>query len=241
MDGDASPITEESCPVLLIPRKCTAFEINCEPMENLYLDLNITSIDAEGNVACIYDGCCNVRFLDHYDINYVSNDEPMLEDQLVEGQPNDVWIDPSTSPYVYNHYEETDGTYTARPNRYYVTQDYVTKNVNYVEEIDQMRAIIPQESHYADDELECGKKEEIKSTEVASSSNDSSAVTVLEDILPYEIVNYETEIVIAETDQSTYTEINCSEERKSHCEYGDIITYDGEDVASKFSVDIKGQ
>ncbi|XP_050663960.1 zinc finger protein 93-like [Leptidea sinapis] len=111
MDGDASPITEESCPVLLIPRKCTAFEINCEPMENLYLDLNITSIDAEGNVASIYDGCCNVRFLDHYDINYVSNDEPMLEDQLV-GQPND--------------------------------------------EIDQMRAIIPQESHYADDELECG-------------------------------------------------------------------------------------
>ncbi|XP_059045486.1 zinc finger protein 699-like [Achroia grisella] len=117
------------CPVLLIPRKCTDLETNCEATDNVFIDLNITSLNTEGNEMCIYSGLCNVKLIDKYDVNihhvcspddsgsssYIDIEQPPL---IIHEQGNTsaypsynqskVWIDPIRSPHVYNQYDETD-------------------------------------------------------------------------------------------------------------------------------------
>ncbi|XP_045499758.1 PR domain zinc finger protein 5-like [Colias croceus] len=109
-------VSEEPYPVLLIPKKCTVLETNLEVTGKLILDLNVTSLDAEGNVMCIYSGYCNVKLVDSYNINEDSNSSDSIQNATVsESNHNDssynqsqVWIDPARSPYVYNNYNTTE-------------------------------------------------------------------------------------------------------------------------------------
>ncbi|XP_026331374.1 zinc finger protein 665-like isoform X2 [Hyposmocoma kahamanoa] len=146
--------TELVHPLLCIPKKFTNLETNCEISDNVFIEVNITSPDTEGNETCIYNGFCNIKLVGDYDVQYKPQ-EVTLEDQdnqnisiIITEKPttpydSQVWIDPATSPYVYNRY---DGTGTqeysvctqTRTSHIMFEQHntYITKNVyNYKEAV----------------------------------------------------------------------------------------------------------
>lgn len=148
--------SEAMYPVLLIPKRCTTLETSCEVTDNVFIDLNITSPDTEGNEMCIYSGFCNVKLIDSYEVNVQQVDSPAklnydndagLEpgNQIASPQYNhsQVWIDPVRSPYVYNQYDasETQESYSiSRTRSGHITVEqhntYITQNVyNYNESI----------------------------------------------------------------------------------------------------------
>nr|XP_049700597.1 PR domain zinc finger protein 5-like [Helicoverpa armigera] len=138
-------------PVLFIPKVCTSLETNCEMSENVFIHLNITSPDTEGNETVIYKGYCNVKVIDGGDISvkfnspniYSSNDNNNLPVVLAEANQitfptyNDsqVWIDPMRSPYVYNRCEspvqETYTIHESHDKQITIEQHntYITQNV----------------------------------------------------------------------------------------------------------------
>lgn len=203
--NDISMDSEVLYPILFIPKKCTQLESNCEASENVFIDLKITSPDTEGNDMCIYSGFCNIKLVDSYDVK-IQQDKLPLDQDLSEIYINDiddipviiadsssgqssfhqseeVWIDPSRSPYVYNHYDTTSQTQEA--SHYSICQEthtshitfeqhntYITKNVyNYKEavhystpedfehkkfrKVQKYETSQPLES-YEGDEFECG-------------------------------------------------------------------------------------
>lgn len=146
-------------PVLLIPKRCTTLETSCEVTDNVFIDLNITSPDTEGNEMCIYTGFCNVKLIDSYDVN-VQQVEPPTDDSGFDNDQlapvetgnqiaypsynqSQVWIDPVRSPYVYNQYDATETQeysvcHQTRSGHITVEQHntYITQNVyNYKESI----------------------------------------------------------------------------------------------------------
>ncbi|KAJ2951703.1 hypothetical protein O0L34_g13864 [Tuta absoluta] len=197
MDQDIFTMgSEVMYPILLLPKVCTNLETNCEVTDNVFIDLNITSPDTEGNNTCIYSGFCNIKLIDTYDVNIQDKiqkpvDEvqiPEIDDQLpviIADQPsynqNQVWIDPTRSPFVYNHYgvQESKECYSVcHQSRTSIMVEqcntYITKNVyNYKEAIHysnheeyenskpKKQALDQQISeannnNYEDDEFECG-------------------------------------------------------------------------------------
>ncbi|CAG9135537.1 unnamed protein product [Plutella xylostella] len=151
-------------PVLLIPKRCTALETECEATENVFIDLNITSADTDGNEMCIYSGFCNVKLIDSYDVNI--QPAPEISDPMdyaidnsqlpiiiadsqgsIDYNQNQVWIDPDRCPNVYNHYDSTESqehyavhteTHSTKTSRITVEKHctYITQNVyNYGESI----------------------------------------------------------------------------------------------------------
>lgn len=109
-------------PVLLIPRSCTKLVTECEATDNVLIDLNITSLDIEGNTICIYSGFCNVKVIDSYDVDIQEGDSNSQSSDSLDDNPvivseagnqvanitysqSHVWIDPARSPYVYNNYD----------------------------------------------------------------------------------------------------------------------------------------
>lgn len=141
-------------PVLLIPKRCTTLETSCEVTDNVFIDLNITSPDTEGNEMCIYSGFCNVKLIDSYDVNVHQVETPSetYENEAAVETGNQiayppynqsqVWIDPVRSPYVYNQYDatETQEYSISRTRSGHITVEqhntYITQNVyNYKESI----------------------------------------------------------------------------------------------------------
>lgn len=137
-------------PILFIPKKCTTLETNCELTDNVYIDVSITSPDSEGNNTSIYNGFCNIKLVDSYDVNLnqvesldSSSGEPDIDqmpvilsseaNQFPPYNQSQVWIDPSRSPYVYNHYDpsiqeqysirESGGLITVEQHNTYITQN----------------------------------------------------------------------------------------------------------------------
>lgn len=120
MEQDSGVIASEVIyPILWLPKNCTTLETECESTENVFIDLNISSVDTEGNNMSIYSGYCNVKLLDNYDFiskpdNIESIDINQVPIVLDETPPDSsfhqsqVWIDPETSPNVYNHYEAVE-------------------------------------------------------------------------------------------------------------------------------------
>lgn len=147
-------------PVLLIPKKCTTLETNHEAADNVFIGVNITSPDTEGNEMCIYSGFCNVKLIDSYDVNIHevdgnnqstdSNDNPIpiivtdANQTYAPYSQSQVWIDPARSPYVYNSHDtvESQEHYSVyhQTHSSHITVEqhntYITQNVyNYKESI----------------------------------------------------------------------------------------------------------
>ncbi|XP_050344219.1 zinc finger protein 528-like [Nymphalis io] len=150
-------------PVLLIPKKCTTLETNCEATDNVFIDVNITSPDTEGNETCIYSGFCNVKLIDNYDVNINEADSNGHSSDNNDTNPapvvvteagnqgsyppysqSQVWIDPARSPYVYNSYDSVESQehysvyHQSHSSHITVEQHntYITQNVyNYKESI----------------------------------------------------------------------------------------------------------
>ncbi|KAL4718485.1 hypothetical protein ACJJTC_004007 [Scirpophaga incertulas] len=167
-------------PVLLIPKRCTTLETSCDLTDNVFIDLNITSADTEGNEMCIYNGFCNVKIIDSYDVNVQHVETPTdvvpsynESESAPEGnQPqfppynqSQVWIDPARSPYVYNSYDSTATQeysicHQTRSSHITVEQHntYITQNVyNHNESIHYSAP--PEQgnvNYYEEDEFECG-------------------------------------------------------------------------------------
>uniref|UniRef100_A0A2A4JW29 C2H2-type domain-containing protein n=1 Tax=Heliothis virescens TaxID=7102 RepID=A0A2A4JW29_HELVI len=153
MEGEESNNNVEGpYPILFIPKVCTPLETNCEMSENVFIHVNISSPDTEGNDTVIYKGFCNVKVVDGNDINirYSSpsnssgndnnNNLPVIlaeANQISYPAYNDsqVWIDPMRSPYVYNRCEsppqETYTIHESHDNHITIEQHntYVTQNV----------------------------------------------------------------------------------------------------------------
>ncbi|XP_045451786.1 zinc finger protein 85-like [Melitaea cinxia] len=153
--------TEGLYPVLLIPKKCTTLETNCEATDNVFIDVNITSPDTEGNDMCIYNGFCNVKLIDNYDVNLneadtnsqsSDNNDNSTAVAVTEAanqtyppySQSQVWIDPTRSPYVYNSYDTVESQerfsvyHQSHSSHITVEQHntYITQNVfNYKESI----------------------------------------------------------------------------------------------------------
>ncbi|CAG9582999.1 unnamed protein product [Danaus chrysippus] len=150
--------TDTLYPVLLIPKKCTTLETNCEAADNVFIDLNITSPDTEGNETCIYSGFCNVKLIDSYDVNINEGDSSQSSDSKDEQIPvivseaaqdptfnqSQVWIDPARSPYVYNNYDAVESqehysVYSQTLSSHITVEQhntYITQNVyNYKEQV----------------------------------------------------------------------------------------------------------
>ncbi|XP_053608831.1 zinc finger protein 431-like isoform X2 [Plodia interpunctella] len=150
-------------PVLLIPKQCTTLETNCDATDNVFIEVNITSPDTEGNEMCIYSGFCNVKLIDSYDVHqldattdsevsYVDNieqiplisNDPSTQVALPPYNQSQVWIDPARSPYVYNQFDAIETQeysvqcHQTHTNHITVEQHntYITQNVyNYKESI----------------------------------------------------------------------------------------------------------
>ncbi|XP_049875048.1 zinc finger protein 708-like [Pectinophora gossypiella] len=185
--------TEVLYPILFLPKKCTNLETNCDVADNVFIDLNITSPDTEGNNACIYSGFCNIKLIDTYDVNIqhlksseeiiseVNDSLPVIisEQQQPPYMQSQVWIDPTRSPFVYNHYDlsEAQECYSVRhESRTSITVEkklntYITKNIyNYKEavhystheELENKKPKIQPPEHnsdgniYEEDEFQCG-------------------------------------------------------------------------------------
>ncbi|XP_069364941.1 zinc finger protein 883-like [Maniola hyperantus] len=66
--------SESNHAILVIPQHLTTLKINCAPTVNVYINVNITSADTEGNNGGnVYSGFCNVKVIDSSDDN--SNNE----------------------------------------------------------------------------------------------------------------------------------------------------------------------
>ncbi|KOB74752.1 putative ZNF91L, partial [Operophtera brumata] len=172
--------SEMAYPILFIPKKCTTLETNCELTDNVYIDVNITSPDTEGNDTSIYSGFCNIKLVDSYDVNLnqvespdSSTGEPDLEQMpVILSDPNQyqpynqsrVWIDPSRSPYVYNDYEPANQEqYSIRESAGLITVEqhntYITQNVyNCKESNDLSHKEATQQSYVKDYEYKRYKK-----------------------------------------------------------------------------------
>ncbi|XP_028163311.1 zinc finger protein 100-like [Ostrinia furnacalis] len=181
-------------PVLLIPKKCTTLETSCEVTDNVFIDLNITSQDTEGNEMCIYTGFCNVKLIDSYDVNVHHVESPTEDsgfehDQLAQIESGNqitypynqsqVWIDPVRSPYVYNQYDatETQEYSVCRQTRSgHITVEqrntYITQNVyNYKESI-----------HYSPvEDFEHKKFRKIPAENVQPSTSDAGNLNLYEE------------------------------------------------------------
>lgn len=118
MDLNSSAMESELVhPLLCIPKKLTNLETNCEISDNVFIEVNITSPDTEGNETCIYNGFCNIKLVGEYDVQYEPQQVDLQQQEnrnisiIVTDKPNtpydsQVWIDPATSPYVYNQYDK---------------------------------------------------------------------------------------------------------------------------------------
>lgn len=111
--------TELVHPLLCLPKKFTTLETNCEISDNVFIEVNITSPDTEGNETCIYNGFCNIKLVDDYDVQYKPQGMNPEEQEnqnisiIIAEKPNtpydsQVWKDPANSPYVYNRYDEAE-------------------------------------------------------------------------------------------------------------------------------------
>lgn len=187
MEGEECNINvEEPYPILFIPKVCTPLETHCDVSENVFIHLNISSPDTEGNETVIYKGFCCVKVVDGNDINirYGSPDSSSSSDNIpvilteanqISFPPyNDsqVWIDPVRSPYVYNRCDsppqESYTIHESQENRITIAQHntYITQNVyNYndtnryspvSEEQKAVKKVQDSYNMYEEDEFECG-------------------------------------------------------------------------------------
>lgn len=142
-------------PLIFIPKICTPLETNCKVSENVFIHLNISSPDTDGNDTAIYNGLCNVKVIDNIDINIrydtqsceTNNEQiPVIlaeTNQIMCPAYNDsqVWIDPVRSPFVYNRCETPplEYTITEGPDNHITIEQhntYITQNVyNYNEAV----------------------------------------------------------------------------------------------------------
>ncbi|KAJ8719982.1 hypothetical protein PYW07_012025 [Mythimna separata] len=154
MEGEENHVNFEGpYPILFIPKVCTTLETNCELAENVFIHLDISSPDTEGNETAIYKGFCNVKVMDGRDINirYASpNSYSSIENmpvilteanQIAIPAYNDsqVWIDPARSPFVYNNCDSppvetytvnqtTDNHVTIEQHNTYIMQNVYSYN-----------------------------------------------------------------------------------------------------------------
>ncbi|XP_023952574.2 zinc finger protein 528 [Bicyclus anynana] len=110
--------SDASYPVLLLPKKCAMLETNCDATDNVFLDLDISSLDKHGNHTNIYKGFCNVKMLDDDDDDGVQEiDDPFDSDNVLgeitlpevndeyNNNQTEMLIDPTSNPYVNNNYD----------------------------------------------------------------------------------------------------------------------------------------
>ncbi|XP_041981407.1 zinc finger protein 845-like [Aricia agestis] len=194
--------TDMMYPVIFIPKNCTNLQTECEATDNVFIDLNITSLDTEGNEMSIYNGFCNVKLVDSYDVNVqeVDSTQPDSLDISSEIQiPNSsynqsqVWIDPARSPYVYNNYEGVaqehihNSRITVEQHNTYITQNvYNYTEINdYSDQFEHKKFRKVQELNqidlYKDDEIECEQLEctEIVEEEIEDPVKDNDALKQL--------------------------------------------------------------
>lgn len=157
---DVTPDAGMVYPIVFLPKRCTNLETSANISDNVYINMNMTTMDAEGNEMCIYSGFCCVKIVDSCEINVPNEPTPetsMSLDDDIERMPvvlseanqlsfpaynqSGVWIDPSRSPYVYNNYDvsaqehfsihETKGCITVEQHNTYITQNvYNYKETN---------------------------------------------------------------------------------------------------------------
>ncbi|XP_060804329.1 zinc finger protein 665-like [Amyelois transitella] len=203
-------------PVLLIPKKCTTLETNCEATDNVFIELNITSPDIEGNEMCIYSGFCNVKLIDSYDVHQLdSTDDSEIsyidtteQTPLIITDPNNqvavpynqsqVWIDPARSPFVYNQYDAIERQeysiqcHQTHTNHITVEQHntYITQNVyNYKESL----------SYSSVEDFEHKKFRKVQTSEIQQNNVEANNLSLYEEDefecgvflsqLPEEIIN----------------------------------------------------
>lgn len=155
MDSNSSIMESELVyPLLCIPKKCTNLETNCDILDNVFIDVNITSPDTEGNETRIYNGFCNIKLVGDYDVQYKPQEMDLddgdnqdisviISDSQSTPYDSEVWIDPSRSPYVYNQYDDAETqeySVCAQTRTSHIMFEhrntYITKNVyNYKEAV----------------------------------------------------------------------------------------------------------
>ncbi|XP_045774155.1 PR domain zinc finger protein 5-like isoform X1 [Maniola jurtina] len=126
-------------PILFIPKHLTTLETNCAVSDNVFIDLNITSADSEGNVMNVYSGFCNVKVINSYDVddndgemNYLSDSDNVLGEITLpdsnDSNETEMLIDPTYNPYVsgameaenYSIYQSHREHITVRQHRSYL-------------------------------------------------------------------------------------------------------------------------
>ncbi|CAH0625233.1 unnamed protein product [Chrysodeixis includens] len=185
MEGEESNLSQGPYPILFIPKVCTPLETNCEMSENVFIHVNISTPDTDGNDAIIYKGFCNVKVTKSNDINvtYGANDNDCKDIPVILAEANQisfpayndsqVWIDPARSPYVYNRcdsppqeaytiHETRDNHITIEQHNTYITQNVYNYNetVRYSPTSEEHKTVkkgrTDSYNMYEEDEFECG-------------------------------------------------------------------------------------
>ncbi|KPJ15679.1 Zinc finger protein 112 [Papilio machaon] len=134
-------------PMLLIPKECVKLHHNAALLDDIILDITITSPNTKGEAISIYTGCCHIKFTDkEYNtpnkstqgLEFINiEDAKSVQDAAVQSTyPSNVWIDPARSPYIYNNYTANGlppqhFVYNHQANHVTVQQHntYITQNV----------------------------------------------------------------------------------------------------------------
>lgn len=97
-------------PVLIIPKRCTMLETDCDATDNVFIDINITSFDPSGDQAIIYSGYCNVKIIEDTDVDDIETSSDQFDSDNVLGEitvadtsasSNDCsLVDPMNTPYL---------------------------------------------------------------------------------------------------------------------------------------------
>lgn len=206
--------SDMSYPILFIPKKCTTLETNCELKDNVYIDVSITSRDSDGNHTSIYSGFCNIKLVDSYgvSVNQVESSDSSTDDidqmpvvltesnQFPPYNESQVWIDPSRSPYVYNHYDPSiQEQYSIRDSGDLITVEqhntYITQNVYNCKEAEMYNFKDAAQSPDKDFDCKVDRKEQEMSTTAQPDINlnyyeeDEFECGVFLSQLPEEIMN----------------------------------------------------
>lgn len=192
------------CPLLCIPTKLTPLETYCEIDDNVFIEVKITPVDVEGYVPCIYNGFCNIRLVEEYEVQYQpqemnieetdgQNKSIIIANKQSTPYDSQVWIDPARSPYVYNQYDEPEAqeysecTQTrTSPIRYEKRNTYITKNGYNDKEADRYSSFDDVEDTNYKQQENC---QAVKSLDLNMYDENEFECGVLLSNLPEEIIN----------------------------------------------------
>ncbi|XP_072948398.1 uncharacterized protein [Epargyreus clarus] len=213
MESDAFVSGAEGLyPILIIPKTCTTLETNCEVSDNVFIDLNITSPDIEGNDTCIYSGFCNVKLIDNGDVNTqdqglsVATSDANNNDQvtIVDSgttypaySQSQVWIDPARSPFVYNNYDTAESQ-----ERYSVYHQSHTSHIT----VEQHNTYITQNVYNCKESVHYSPIDEFEHKKFRKIQNETNNQNSLEEQNLYEDDEFECGVFLSKLPEEIWNE-----------------------------------